>query len=689
MNKKNKNIKSNKKESNNKKDVLTIEKCLEQVDLIDFYITKNILGIILDSKKMEYIKSNMYLLSISNKNNKNSLIILLENNKFDIIKELIKINTDILNYKNIDENNFFKILLGYSEFYSTIENIIIDLDKNYVIKLLTSKNNNGYNFIDNLIILINSNVGYWNLENEINNENTKLINQIIDIGKNIYLLDSEKNTFIITKLCKIINDEKHLEDILKYFEIEDFDIYPDSNMLLCVDYLIFNDYYKVLKYLLDKINYIEFVNIDNNIIYKLLESPKIDLELKSNIVIKILRKSNISKFKNNKNQNVFYWLVNEYIIDIKVLLSFRDLFDFYEQDIDGISLYDLAKKKYSSSDLQLIENSFSKQLIDKNYLANICKKINIKKKLVKSDIGIFNANIIHNMLYTINLINNNKDILSIPYFIQSRQYKKNQEELINMSNNEKSILGYIKLFFINFNNWLPHLIIWKNKYNYWIDSNLLMSIKKQEKLTQYIYVKLSVYLIDNTNTRHSNIILIDNFNKTIERFEPYGEMIFTNSQDINQMIQSQIANPLGYKFIFIQPYPGFQSRSDEFAKYNKTYGDPMGFCLAWSFLYLDIKMELSKLKSKINPIDFINWYIINKFSKDYDIDDKVNKTNKYILFIRFYARYLDIEKNKLIKKFNLDPSQSYQEDVDIDYHNNIVSNINIQLEKLMKTDKIN
>lgn len=701
--KNNKNDKKIKTDSMEKKinySVFTLDECLEKVDLIDFYITKNILKIVLDEKKFQFIKSNLYLLSISNKNNKNSLMILLENGKFNIIKELILTDSSILNYKNISENNLIKVLLGYKEFYSMLGDIIINYDRNFIIKIITTKNKSGHDFIDNLIVLINSNIEYYYIKkknkkevlsdksynseiDQIDLENLKLINQIIDIGKRIYLLDSEKNTLIITRLCKSIRDEKYLGDILKYFKINDFDIYPDSDMLNCIDYLTLNDYYRVLEYMLDKINYIEFVNIDNNLIYKLLESPLIGLEIKSNILIKILRKSNISKFKNNKNQNVFYWLVNEYTIDSKVLVSFKNLFDLYEQDIDGISLYDLIKKKYGSKDIKYIKDEFSKQLVSKNIFEKTCKQIDMKKKLVKSDIGIFTANIIHNMLYTIIILKQNKGILSIPYFVQSNEYIKKQEKLIKMSNNEKGILEYIELFFRNYNTWLPHLIIWKNKYNYWIDSNLLESVRTLSKSVPFIYVKLSVYLIDNTNTRHSNLLLIDNTNKIIERFEPYGEMIFTNSQDINQMILSQIANPLGYKFVFVQPYPGFQSRSDEFAKYNKTYGDPMGFCLAWSFLYLDIKMKLFKLKSKINPIDFINWYIINKFSKDFDIDDKVNKTNKYILFIRYYARYLDTEKNKLVKKFNLNPSLIYQADFDNDYHSAIVSNINSSLEKLV------
>jgi hypothetical protein len=189
--------------------------------------------------------------------------------------------------------------------------------------------------------------------------------------------------------------------------------------------------------------------------------------------------------------------------------------------------------------------------------------------------------------------------------------------------------------------------------------------------------------MDNISIRHSNVIIIDNNNKTIERFEPYGEMIFTNSVDINNMIQTQIAIPLGYKFVFIQPYPGFQSRSDEFAKYNQNYGDPAGFCLAWSFVYIDIKMELFKNKININTIDFINWYIINKFSLDFNINPNINKTNKYILFIRFYARYLDLKKNELLKKFGLDPSLSYQNDLDINYQNKLIKCSNDELDFIL------
>jgi len=665
--------------------VLTIEKYLSQIDLIDFYITKNILKIIANKKSYEFLKSNIFLLGVTNKNNKNSLIILLESGKYHIVKELIDCEYNLLNYKNILENNIMKILLAYEYFYDFINKKIIELERDFVIKILTGTNNQGINFIDNLISLLNFNAIYYNSDNKTNKQNNLLLNKLILIGKSINSLDCEKKTLIVTKLCRFIKDEQYLMDIIKFFSIDNFDIYPDSNMLNCIDYLILNEYYEVMNYLLDIVNYIGFVNIDDNLIFNLVQNSQINLETKSKIILKILSKSNISKFKNNKNQNIFYFLISNFGIDKDVLINFKNIINIYEQDIYGNSLYNMMEKIYSNNDLKIISNVYSSQ---KTYLVKfekISKKIGLKNKLVKSDIGIFTSNIIHNMLYTIIILKSSHNNLAIPFYVQSTEYKNNQEKLISMSNNEKNITGYLKLFLSNFNTWLPHLILWKNKYNYWIDPNLIDSIKQlQQQSINFIYIKLSVYLIDNTNTRHSNSIIIDNVNKIVERFEPYGEMIFTNSSDINQMIQTQIAQPLGYKFVFVQPYPGFQSRSDEFAKYNKSYGDPMGFCLAWSFLYIFIKMELFKNKSNIDPIDFINWYIINKFSKDFNIDPNQNKTNKYILFIRYFALYLDIEKNKLIKQYNLDPGLSYQADLDIDFNNKIISNINGDLKKICK-----
>lgn len=143
------------------KNILTIDQCMKQVDMIDYYITKNILKIISDEKKFEFIKSNIFLLSINNKNNKNALMIMLENGKYKLVEKLIEHDHEILNYKNIHENNLFKLLLSYDYFYDLILNLIENLERKYVIHILITTNKYNYNFIDNLILLLNSNYQFY------------------------------------------------------------------------------------------------------------------------------------------------------------------------------------------------------------------------------------------------------------------------------------------------------------------------------------------------------------------------------------------------------------------------------------------------------------------------------------------------------------------------------------------------
>ena len=490
-----------------------INKYLTKNDLIDYYITKNINKIIKNKQELKFIKENIFLLSINNSNNKNSLIILLELGKFEVIKNLIESNYYILDFKNTNENNLLKILLAYEYFYDYINELINKLDYDFIIKLLTYLNNSNNNFIDNIILLLNLNINI--LENNLNiingklifiNKNTKnkIVYKIIKIIKSIYLLDNEKNTLIITKLCKNINNSDILLILLNYLNIQNFDLYPDLNMMTCIDYLLLNENIQILNYFINIINYIYFINIDNNIIFNLWDMPNIDSKVKLEILFKILKKSNITNIKNNKNQNIFFKIISTYKIDPKILANNINLFNIYEQDIDGVSLYDIISNIYTKNEIKIIlEHNLNK----KNNFREL-SIINFKNILIKSDIGIFSSNIIHNMIYTINLLFKYAN-LSIPYIIQSIESKKKQIELLNISNNEKNMINYLKSYCNNFNNWIPHLILWKNKFNYWIDPNLITWLKSNSD-KEYVYIKLSVYLLENINTRHSNVIFIDN-----------------------------------------------------------------------------------------------------------------------------------------------------------------------------------
>jgi len=132
-----------------------INKYLEQVDLIEYNITKNICKLIKNKNDKKIIYNNIFLLGINNKNNKTSLEILLENNEYDEIIELINYDYKILDYKNKNEINFLTRLLEHDYFYSRINNIINKIEDEFKLKIFTDNNVNKDNFIDKIISIIN------------------------------------------------------------------------------------------------------------------------------------------------------------------------------------------------------------------------------------------------------------------------------------------------------------------------------------------------------------------------------------------------------------------------------------------------------------------------------------------------------------------------------------------------------
>ncbi len=644
---------------------------LKKVDMIDLYITKNICQIVKNKKELEYIKSNIFLLGFNNKNRKNSLRVLLDNQEYKIIKDLVLYDNSILNFKNSNKTNLFQMIITIDYFYDFINKLLENSDYDFMIKIIINKDANNLDSIDLLISLITSNLEY--LITNINKlDELKDYNKIKLIIKNIYSLDKEDSILLITRLCSNIKNENILLDILKFINPKNIDIYPDKIKFTCIDYLFLNENIKVLEYLVPKINYIYFMNSDTNFLFNFVDrieeisiEKSISIDKLIEIVFEILSKSNIKKIKNIKNESILFVLISKLKIDSGVVKKYLGYFNIWDENIDGQSIGSLLK----------IESENKKSNTKSNNFNDI--PINFSKLLEYTNIGVFSSDIIHNMIYTICLLKKFNNV-TIPYFVQDKQYNQLQRNLLELSNNDNFVMSFLKNYFYRFNSFVPFIIIWKNFNNYYLDLNLINFLQSNKDI-EYTYVRLSISITNefNDNIRHANILVIDNKNKIIERFEPYGEIDFYNSNDINDMINEKIAKQLKYKYKFVQPYPGFQTRSDELDKYNKVYGDPSGFCLAWCILYFEIKLLLSEKKIDANPIDYINWYIINKFEEDFpEIKDL---GNKYMNFIRFYAKRLDNEKNKLIKSIGIEPELLYHTELSKSDIKMIVKKLNKEL----------
>jgi hypothetical protein len=368
----------------------------------------------------------------------------------------------------------------------------------------------------------------------------------------------------------------------------------------------------------------------------------------------------------------------------------------FEQNIYGENLSQLIVKKYPKQYTEIINKKY---IVDSQIeisipnikIVQLDYKFNIKKYLKKTHYGIFVSDSLHNMIYTYIILKRNN--LLIPFEHESVSQYTNLDNCIKITNNDKDIMSTIQFYFYNFNSWLPHLIVWKNSNNYFIYPQLVELIKQFASVKRFIYIKLSIIASTKElgTIRHANLILIDNLKKTVERFEPYGEIYFSNCTELNSVLKTEISDKLNYVFDFVQPYPGFQVRSNEYDQKNKSYGDPGGFCLAWCFLYLEMKIyyeeQITNQSSEFESmqvIKIINNYIINKFNKDFPNLKMDEQQNLYLAFIRYYAKGLDKEKNKLIKSYGLNISTIYHLDLDDKIHKKIIYNLNVDIKNINK-----
>lgn len=152
-------------------------------------------------------------------------------------------------------------------------------------------------------------------------------------------------------------------------------------------------------------------------------------------------------------------------------------------------------------------------------------------------------------------------------------------------------------------------------FKYYISELLAKSIEKCQDINNRFYI-LPIKLIFNYTDAHSNIIIIDNQKKTIEFLEPHGEFIDANLPYNTERYVLQIidilflAHPIDirtYNFVNVQkncPRGGLQTIQSE-------VNPGSGYCLAWSLLFINIKLYNLNVDS-----DYIIQYLLNSFSPD-------------------------------------------------------------------------
>jgi ankyrin repeat protein len=304
----------------------------------------------------------------------------------------------------------------------------------------------------------------------------------------------------------------------------------------------------------------------------------------------------------------------------------------------------------------------------KKYIFQTQRSIPIKTdhKLIKNMItgiytnhGLFNADTLHNMIYLVQLLKK-YDSIGIPfqYFIGDKYIN---DKLLLANNNlfiyqpEFVISDLVKIYTDYFYEIVPYLILWRSKDQYFIHHNLPFLIKKclSSPKIRFIFMKLT--LITSESSTHANIIIYDKKYNLLERFEPYGNIPYLDNDELNRFIINNVGKCINDKVIFLSPKDlfgniGFQTISNDSQIEYRKLGDPSGFCLAWTFWYLELRVS----NGDIHPSTLLQQAMVNIAQTDDPQGDK-----KFINFIRRYSAYLDKIKNDFLKQSMVEKHNLY------------------------------
>jgi hypothetical protein len=212
--------------------------------------------------------------------------------------------------------------------------------------------------------------------------------------------------------------------------------------------------------------------------------------------------------------------------------------------------------------------------------------------------------------------------------------------------------GYIKFSF-------PlsiYLIMWRNKNELYMDKNLKLHLKHLIDNPKIKFILFKLTLVPSSHGTHANIFLFDKKNETLERFDPYGAIPYLNKDDMDNFFEEKFREIFdSYKnFVYLRPddFMGnisFQLLSNDGDIDVKKLGDPIGYCLAWTFWYIEMR-----LSNEIAPVELVRLSV-----KKIKEGIKKGSKNPFIDFIRNYASHLNLEKDKILKSFGIKSANHY------------------------------
>lgn len=393
------------------------------------------------------------------------------------------------------------------------------------------------------------------------------------------------------------------------------------------------------------------------------------------------------------NQENYYGITCAHLISMKNLwkvygeeLEGREM-DLLKLDNVGNNCYSYIKSEDKSSFLEFtktiklpiyvrntneIEKNFSSDQIKKMIDINLVVESDEhpEKRIGTRNFGLFPSNAIHYMLY-LYYIEKKYEMLYVPTVIYSESEKTSFEFFFdltayNISPEYYTCNSQVRNFTDTFYSYLPHLICWIDEDQYFIHPKLVSILKSHDMsvtANDQRYVMFKITIVVSMGHLHANVLIYDRKKKEGWRFEPYGITDMNRRTMMDVKLREILEETYG-KIKYYDPDSylnglNFQLVDGEDYVQSHNWGDPNGYCLAWSMWFLDV--VLSNPERNVDDImrNFFSRHSIGTIISDEEMSDgEIRSDNYYLDFIRRYAHKLDDEKNKIllslgVKKYNL------------------------------------
>lgn len=646
-----------------------------------------------DDILIDISKTNPTFLKLKNTNDDFIYDFVLD--RYETLKNIVKIMIDnnfttYLNFIKITDRTFILDLIDMSaesdEKYLTILKMIFDTNPDLTIPKLSPP-------LIYSIVKKYDNVTYFMLEKLKTNVNVKSDRQITPFTLAIL----QKNTKLANEILKLNPD-------VNYAGLENKNV-PLS---MCWKYGLINIAEKLLK--CDTIDFNKKDAMLNTPIYYLIYLIAKSRSNSNSNSNGDLSKEQAKKIHKQLHKQLKILIINSDLENLNInnetplhLLVKYKLWQYYQDDISKkpLNLNVVSKNNESPgsllsdeelSDFLSLQNSSSVYLLSRQ-LVTLPKIASIESD---GEYGLFNADGIHNIIYIFVMLSKYKKLI-IPY--QSNNPEKQKWDMyktISHSSESDDTVSMVKslmsFYYTAFYRVVPAIIIWKNKNLYFSENDkIYLQRCLQDDLTDSgnsadltdsansadsadladsadsadltkRFIMLRITLVLDDSALHANIVIYDKKLNKLIRFEPYGDWEFNDSYNLDEMLiklfqdSLDLIDPDKKKSLkYIRPRDfldktKFQTTSMGDNYIEKNLGDPIGYCLAWCFWFLELKLN--------NPDQDEN-QLVNLALSQIIKNDNTNN-NPLLTHIRLYAKQLDKDKNKLLQKMGIPKAEIYK-----------------------------